>query len=269
MPEMVNLGLADPGAGRGNPAYELDLGRVLRQSFSVTWSNLLPFYLVGLAVYAPVILLLGLAATLPVSDDAARIMTTASDLLERLLGFVLAGALSYGVIENLRGRRPAIGQTVGVGLRSGGRVFVVGLMSGIATAVGLVLCIVPGIIVYCMLWVAVPVAVVEQAGVMEAMDRSQHLTAGTRLGVFAVNLVIGVLVGAVGFVVYGAAIGGIALLGGGEDIGASVLAAGQLAGSLLLIPLECLQAASAAVGYYDLRVHREGAEVDQLVSVFE
>lgn len=33
MPEMLNLGLADPGAGRGNPAYELDLGRVLRQSF--------------------------------------------------------------------------------------------------------------------------------------------------------------------------------------------------------------------------------------------
>lgn len=267
MPEMLNLGLAEPATG--NPGYELDLGRVLRQSFSVTWSNLLPFGLVGLAVYSPALLLLGLAAVLPVSDDVARIMMTTSDVLGRLLGLVLAGALAYGVIENLRGRRPAIGQTVGVGLRSGVRVFLVSLVSGIATVVGLVLCIVPGIIVYCMLWVAVPVAVVEQAGVMEAMDRSQNLTAGTRLAVFAVNLVIGVLVGACGFMVYAVAIGGVVILGGGEAVPASRLAAGQLAGSLLLIPLECLQAASAAVGYYDLRVHREGAEVDELVSVFE
>jgi hypothetical protein len=269
MPEMLNLGLADPGAGRGNPAYELDLGRVLRRSFSVSFSNVLPFYLVGLAVYSPALLLLGLAAVLPVPDETARLMVTASDMLGRFLGLVLAGALAFGVIENLRGRQPAIGQTVAVGLRSGVRVLVVSLVSGIATLVGLVLCIVPGIIVYCMLWVAVPVAVVERAGVMEAMDRSRHLTAGTRLGVFAVNLVMGVLVGAVTLVVYGVAIGGAVFLGGGEAVPTSTLAAAQLAGSLLLIPLECLQAASAAVGYHDLRVHREGAEVDELVSVFE
>jgi hypothetical protein len=78
-----------------------------------------------------------------------------------------------------------------------------------------------------------------------------------------------VLVGAVTFVVYAVAIGGAVFLGGGEAVPASTLAAAQLAGSLLIIPLECLQAASAAVGYYDLRVHREGVEVDELVSVFE
>jgi hypothetical protein len=33
--------------------------------------------------------------------------------------------------------------------------------------------------------------------------------------------------------------------------------------------LECLQAASVAVGYHDLRVNREGADVDDLVRVFE
>jgi hypothetical protein len=39
--------------------------------------------------------------------------------------------------------------------------------------------------------------------------------------------------------------------------------------TLLMIPFECLQATSAAVGYHDLRVHREGADVEDLVKVFE
>lgn len=270
MPDRLRLGLDDPRSPSGNPGYQLDLGRVLRQSFSVTWSNVLPFYLVGLAVYSPALVLLALAAVLPMSDESAGVMITVCDLLEEVLGLVLAGALTFGVIESLRGHRPAIGQTVGVGLRSAWRVFVVSLAAGITTLVGLVLCIVPGIIVFCMLWVAVPVAVMEQAGVMESMDRSQTLTSGTRLAVFALNLVLGLIVGVTGFAVYGGAIGGVIFLSSGaEGPPASAMAAGQLIGSLLLIPFECLQAASVAVGYHDLRVHREGADVGDLVRVFE
>ena len=39
--------------------------------------------------------------------------------------------------------------------------------------------------------------------------------------------------------------------------------------TLFLLPFQCLQAAAPAVGYQDLRLHREGADVDDLVRVFE
>src|SRR4029453_14136118 len=121
MPEMLKLGLDDPASLRGATNYQLDVGGVIRQSFSVTWSNVGPFYLVGLAVYAPALLLLLLAAVLPLSAEAATLMTTCSDLADRFLGLVLSGALTFGVIEHLRGRPPGVGQTVRVGLRSAGR----------------------------------------------------------------------------------------------------------------------------------------------------
>lgn len=270
MPERLQLGLDDPASERGNAGYQLEIGRVISQSFSVTWANVLPFYLVGVAVYAPALVVLALAATLPMSESGTQILITLSDLMSRILALVLSGALTYGVIEHLRGREPGVGATVGVGLRSAGRVFVVSLIAGIATLVGVVLCVVPGIIVFCMLWVAVPVAVIEHTGIQESMDRSQTLTKGTRMNVFALNLVMGLIVGVVGLAVYAGAIAGVAFRHeGGGEASASTLAAGQLAGSLLLIPFECLQAASVAVGYHDLRVNREGALVEDLVRVFE
>src|SRR5262245_19110676 len=123
MPERLTLGLDDGRPERGDPNYQLDLGRVLRQSFSVTGSNMLSFYLVGLLVYSPALILLAVAAAVPMSAGSVQILVTVSNLLDRFLGLVLAGALAYAVIESLRVRRPAAGQTVAVGMLSAGRVF--------------------------------------------------------------------------------------------------------------------------------------------------
>jgi hypothetical protein len=49
-----SLGLAtNPRAG-GEPRYQLDVGRVISQSFSITVHNRPPFGLVGLVCYLPV-----------------------------------------------------------------------------------------------------------------------------------------------------------------------------------------------------------------------
>ena len=113
------------------------------------------------------------------------------------------------------------------GLGSLGRVFVVSLFVGIMTTVGFVLCIVPGVIIMCMNWVAVPVAVMEQPGATAALTRSQDLTAGTRLPVFAVVLLIGMIVGMVSFV-GGVAVVALAGVTGSAALGEQVVHLGRL-----------------------------------------
>jgi hypothetical protein len=116
----------------------------------------------------------------------------------------------------------------------------------------------------CMNWVAVPVAVIEQPGSTASLSRSQDLTSDTRLAVFAVILVIGMIVGVVSVVGNGVVVALSSAVGSpGVKAAATVLL------TLVLIPFQCLQAASAAVGYHELRLNREGVGLDELVRVFE
>jgi hypothetical protein len=147
-------------------------------------------------------------------------------------------------------------------------VLVVSLIVGIMTVIGAMLCIVPGVIVACMNWVAVPVTVMERPGIRASLDRSHELTSGTRVGVFAVLLVIAMIMGAV-TIAAGGVMMAMANLQGEEATTGAVHSLTQLALTLFLLPFQCLQAAAPAVGYQDLRLHREGADVDDLVRVFE
>lgn len=267
MPEMLNLGLGGPS--RPSASYEIDVGGVLKQSFSVTLANIGSFGLIGLIVYSPALAVFLVAAVVPMDRDIATLVTVGATLLKGLLALVLSGALAYGVINQLRGFPASVGETIKVGLGSLGRVFLVSLLVGIVTAFGLMLCIVPGVMWMCSNWVAVPVAVVENPGVRASLDRSQELTSGTRVGVFAVILVIGMIVGVISTVVSATLTNMGATMAGTKDLQGPALAVTQGLITLLLIPFECLSATAVAVGYHDLRVNREGANVDDLVRVFE
>lgn len=273
MPDLLKLGLeegsADPAWGRQPDwTYQLDVGRVISQTFSVTLANLWHFFLIGLIVTSPKFLMLLLATVAGTGE--AQMLILFSGLVGRLMELVLTGALTYAVVEHLRGSQPDLGTSLQVGTRSLWRLFVVSLVAGLVMLVGLVLCIVPGIIVWCALWVAAPVAVMEQAGIQESLDRSQELTKGTRVAIFAVTLVMFLITAVIGIVLFsGTMAAAIALNARGVDLSPQVQAIVQLVGSLLVIPVQCLGAASAAVGYYDLRTNREGVQVDDLVKVFE
>ena len=264
MPEMLTLGLEEPAHLRGDPGYQLDVGGVLSRTFSVTFSNLPSFLLVGLLVYSPALLLHGLGVIWP---GQAVLLSLIANLLESLLALVLTGALTFGIIRSLRGDKASMGEIIQAGASSLGQVFVVSLMVGIMTVIGAMLCLVPGVIVACMNWVAVPVAVMERPGIRASLDRSHELTSGTRLSVFAVLLVVAMIHG-----VATVAAGGVAMALGTIEEGVNTGAAyslTQMALTLFLLPFQCLQAAAPAVGYQDLRLHREGADVDDLVRVFE
>jgi hypothetical protein len=265
MPEMLTLGLEEPAPLRGDPGYQLDVGGVLSRTFSVTFSNLPSFLLVAILVYSPALVVHALGA---VWAEQALLFSLAANLMEALLAMVLAGALTFGVIQALRGEKASVGEIAQAGASSLGRVLVVSLLVGVMIVIGAMLCVVPGVIVACMNWVAVPVAVMERPGIRASLDRSHALTSGTRVGVFAVLLVIGMINGVATVAASGVAMA-VASLEGGEALTGAAHSLTQMALTLFLLPFQCLQAAAPAVGYQDLRLHREGADVDDLVRVFE
>jgi uncharacterized membrane protein len=140
-------------------------------------------------------------------------------------------------------------------------VFIVSFRVGLWILLGLLLLVVPAIIWYCALFVAVPAIVVESNldGSGHALQRSRVLTKGSRWAVFAVLLVVWV----VAFVVSGAAVV-VATLA--EALPHPLPILFVTAVSALV---SSFGACASAVAYNDLRVVKEGVATADLLKVFE
>ena len=71
-------------------------------------------------------------------------------------------------------------------------------LAGLLTLLGTLACIIPGLILACIFFVAVPATMVERAGPIEALKRSAELTTGHRLPIFGAMFLVFVVFGVVG-----------------------------------------------------------------------
>jgi hypothetical protein len=239
-----------------SPMLSFSAGGVIGRSFSVWLRNFLPFSLVTLVVYVPVF---ALVAAVPEGGSGWDLVTR---LLSALADLVISGALTFGVLESLRGGRASVGALFRKGFGKMGTVFVVSFRTGLWLVLGTILLVVPAIVWYCALFVAVPAAVVEDrlASSADALARSRALTKGHRWGIFAVMLVVFAVT------VVGTLVAGVVL----SLLGAVVAAWAQvLLVTALIALLSSLGASAHAVAYHDLRVEKEGVATDDLVKVFE
>jgi hypothetical protein len=258
---VASLGLGADASPPVDTTYRLDMTRVISRTFGITFSNLGTLGLVGPAVYAPSLLLVLLAAVLPLSDEGTRALVTAGDLADRLLSLVLTGGVCHVVSESLRGRRATATATLRFGFAHWGAVFVANLFSGVL--------IILGFFVLAALLLTVPVAVLEGVGGSAAVSRSRELTDGNRVRVLGIALVALLPLIFVSFLAFGVPAFVYALRGGTGDLPPRVHAAVQLTATLLLIPFQCLYAVAPVVAYNELREHREGVHVQELAAVFE
>ncbi len=173
--------------------------------------------------------------------------------------FVVLGSMAqamalYGAFQQMAGRSFSIGESLGVGFGRALPVLGVALLATLLISLAAILFVVPGMIVLCMFYVAVPVCVIEKPGITESLSRSALLTKGCRwqiFGLFALVLVAGILVQ---FPM--ALVGRLTLLGALFHFSWEVLAT-------------AFGAVLAAVVYHDLRVAKEGMDVDNLANVFD
>jgi len=235
---------------------EFRAGDIVGTTFEIWLKNLLPFGFLSLIILSPVFILEFLQV-LPGGNLGDAIET----LLSVLLGQLLTATLVYAVFHHLRGEKVPMGECVSRGLSVLLPVMGIALLTGLIVVLGLVALIVPGIIFFCTLWVAVPAGAVEKVGVTEAMKRSTELTRNHRGSIFLVLVIMALLQGLMGAVI------GFLFGVGVAATGAPLMSAvSLLVVSVLFAPLGAIP---PAVGYYQLRMVKEGLGADELASVFD
>ena len=200
--------------------------------------------------------------------------TVGLSLLGSIFAAVLTGMVVVVVTEDVVGRTASF-ELVWSKVRSRiWRLITLSLLVGLLSALGLVLCLAPGVWLWGIWAVAVPALIIENRGIGRAMRRSQDLVRGAfwrvwgirALG-FAITLTLGAavstLVAAFASAVTGDEPAGFFGAGGGSLSWAYLLI--SAVGTALLVTLTApFQASLDSLLYVDLRMRKENLAVELL-----
>lgn len=242
------------------------IGNVLATGFRIWTRNFLPFMVMTALIYSPVIIWNVVAIQDEMTAERLhhlRMVTGYSSLLYVFLNTLLSAALTYGVVMELQGKRASVGACVATGMARFFPALAAGLLGYLCATGALVLLIIPGIIVYCMFYVATQAAVLERPGVIGALKRSRELTAGHKWEIFGLVLILVLLSIALQLVV-AAVVGSLSTYATRENYVRHVVSSiveQMIAGSL--------SAVMASVAYYFLRAEKEGTSAAELAAIFD
>jgi hypothetical protein len=259
----------------------MTLGEVLDRTFTLYRERFLLF--VGIVALPDLLLLVfkfgalllengnlkGLRPGEPSPALIGGILASAGLLI--VLTFILVGiaqaATIWAVSEIYLGRpasvRSAYSNSAGRVLAVLGTIFLVGL----ATGVGFIFLIIPGIYVACRLAVTIPVVMVEQESPVAAMERSWQLTEDNAGQMFLLLLLVFVISYAVNMVFqFPVIFFTIAATIAKHPLSMGVTVYSYIAefiGQVLAGPIGTI---SASLMYYNLRVRKEGFDIQHLFS---
>ena len=244
---------------------EFAVGHVISNGFRIFFANIVPFGLISLIIFIPYILLIIAAARGDIPAEGSTV-DLGTRVLGLLLSYVVTGAIAYGAFNDMRGRRIGTGECLSRGLAVMFPILGVAILTGIAVLLGFIALIIPGLFLLTVLWVAVPVAVVERPGVFEALRRSAALTENYRWQVFGILMVlvaINVGAGVILFFIIGSVLSGTGTHSTNAVIGVYLISA------VLEALLTALGAVMTTVGYHDLRAVKEGISIEDITKVFD
>ncbi len=270
------------------------LAGVFSKAFSIYGRRIVPFIIIAVLGQIPnYILLFTLGATPRVGEDTAITIFRVGILqLNVVTAFLAMGAMAYGVIQEFRGQTFSVGDSIVAALRrilpvlgflliyyavvivgggvlgAGAAAIALGLGHASPTlvvAIVVAVAVIPISVAVCMFFLVMPVCVVEKAGVFTSMSRSRFLTKGHRWQVFGTFLLIG-----------GASFGLMAILSVASGRGFVEVASG--AGPLIGVTIayyvlgtfiSAFFGVVTGVFYYDLRVAKEGVDINKIGGVFD
>lgn len=239
------------------------VGAVFNRAFDLLFRDFVKFYLLAALAWSPM-LLLGIFGALSVNsiDNGGQVAGViaggAGAIVLSVALFILSQAVVlYGAIERMRGHSFAIGASLRIGLARFFPIFGMFILLGLGLMVGFLLLIVPGIMLAMAWYVALPACVVEKQGPAASLSRSAELTKGNRWRIFGIAAILYV----VNMVVQGVVQFSLLALGGQAVSAIGVFLWSVLASAFGSIVI--------AVVYHDLRVAREGIDVDRIAAVFE
>jgi len=250
-----------------------DFGHVVGQTFGLIGRNFFAFITLALVlVGAPRFGIMYLQSTLlDERPDLASWAPLAGGLVSLVTTYILQGALTRASVDDLSKKGVSIGAALGDGLRYFFPLFIVALLVGLGTLIGLILLVIPGLFLMVRWAVSAPAALIEREGPTHSIGRSAELTEGHRWAIFGLVLL---------YVVFAYAIGiglGIALaaMGGLGSTAAGVMTK-DMSGYIFAgatSSVESLMSLVATVGmaslYFELRRVKDGVGVDELAKVFD
>lgn len=246
---------------------EVTAGRLVSLTFQVWIRSIFRFAAVGVLVMVPVFLgnlALVMSGAMrearvgvgPMGPAAAGIAVVA--LLFPALA-ILMGGLTQGAIQQLAGRPVRVFSMLWTALRAALPLLGAYVLVMLAVAGGVLLLVVPGLVVGAALALAFPVIVAERAGPIQALRRSWSLSRDHRLAIFLAAIVVGISHALLNQVF-------ARLLPWLLDRTPAVAGLVAMLGGFLVMPLNGL---FPAVAYHEIRVAKEGAATEDILSVFE
>jgi hypothetical protein len=238
----------------------LRLADVFGKSFAIYTRRFVPFIILTVISSIPnyiAIFALGVPTFNGPADassfPASRVILGLMDFITKSL---VSGAVMYGVIQELRGRAFSVGDSLRIALNRFLPMLGVVISTALLIGLGTVLLIVPGLILACMYYVSMPACVAENSGVFKSMSRSRFLTTGNRWKVFGTFLLM-----LLGGIIIGGIVGAIFALAGRP----ALLVATQVAGAIV----GAFNGVLVSVFYYQLRVAKEGVDIEKIAGVFD
>jgi len=246
----------------------LSAGETLDVAFGIYRRLFVPLVTVAVATTAiPLLLNIFIEASGGAFSNVPLFLLNA--VLSIVFGSVATAASVFIISENYLGRTLAAGDALRNAMPYVGRIFLLSLLTSFLVGFGLILFIAPGLILLAGLALSTPTLVVENCpGAIDAMGRSWALSRGFRAKVLGLVLVV--------FLIMYLPIMGLGVVSGvmmamsGAVPGASTPVAfavgiGAVTGLVQMLISPMLYA-TLTVAYYDLRVRKEGFDLEVLAA---
>jgi hypothetical protein len=196
------------------------------------------------------------------SDPAASLGAhLVLDVTSLIVGLLTTAACVKAVSDAYLDQPVDLGVSLRYALRRLGSLAWLAILMWVLLALAFLALVVPGIWLYGAWSVATPALMIEGVRGWGALSRSFQLVKGRWWPVAGVLVVATVMIGIVGAAIEGVLLA-ITLTSGGSVAGTVLIV--SLAGGLASILTQPFQAAVTTVLYYDLRVRREGYDVELL-----
>lgn len=233
------------------------IGLTLSKTFGLFSRHFGKFLVLSLVPMIPLLLLIGGGQLL--TPMTFRVLAVIALPLTILVGAVTHATALYGAFQVMRGHSFTIGQSLQAGLGRALPVIGVALLVALAAMAGLFL-LVPGLMIYCAFYVAVPACVIGRSGVIASMSHSATLTKGYRWPIFGLFLLVIIIYIAVSIAL------DLPMLSQDGPIVPSI--SNTLLQFAWLIVATAFYSVLVTVVYHDLRVAK-GIDTGSLANVFD
>lgn len=258
------------------------LADIIDSAINMYRHNFLPFFLITAIAYVPAVLaqfatVMMLSRMGSLSEGGADmwlvggtfvVVFTASWLVYAVAVPLAQGALIWAVSRRYLGRSISVGQAYAEVIQRFWQILLVILVTGAATMVGAMMCLIPGLILGVMLSFAVPEVVLNDRPAFEAIGESWDLARYDFWKVLSTLIVLSLLVAIVAQALAAPLTLGVFALSSVVDE-FLIQAVGQTLKVIVQAVLQPVAIIGTILLYYDLRIRRDGFDLQLLAASIE